>query len=44
VAPPRSIQKVLGPRGNPGREGQPWQWPAGRPFWSDPVRRPPPPV
>lgn len=44
VAPLRSIQKVLGPMGNPGREGQPWRWPAGRPFWCDPVRRPPPPV
>ena len=39
---PRSIHKVVGPRGDPGRKGQPWQCPAGRPFWSDPVRRRPP--
>ena len=31
-----------GTKGDPGRKGQPWQWPAGRPFWSDPVRRRPP--
>lgn len=43
AAPPCSVRKVLGPRGDPGRKGQPWQRPAGRPFWSDPVRRPPPP-
>lgn len=42
MGPPRSINKVVGPRGDPGREGRPWQWPAGRPFWSDPVRRRPP--
>jgi len=42
MRPPRNIQKVVGPRGDPGRKGQPWQWPAGCPFWSDPVRRRPP--
>lgn len=39
VAPLRSTQKVVGPRGDPEREGRPWQWPAGRPFWSHPGRR-----
>lgn len=39
-----SVQKVVGPSGDPRSKGQPWQRPAGRPTRGDPDLCPPPAV